>query len=81
MASAVRRRTNPQTGPTRRERVTQLMESDLPRPWRGRELADYLGVKPRNMLTQLAEWTRLGFLTRTDAGTYTLPTRRDTPSP
>jgi hypothetical protein len=76
-----RRRTNPQTGPTRRERVTQLMESDLPRPWRGRELADYLGVKPRNMLTQLAEWTRLGFLTRTDAGTYTLPTRRDTPSP
>jgi hypothetical protein len=24
------------------------------------------------MLTQLAEWTRLGWLTRTDAGTYAL---------
>ena len=31
-------------------------------------------VKPNNMLTQLAEWTRLGFLTRTSAGTYALAT-------
>ena len=30
--------------------------------------------KPRNMLTQLAEWTRAGFLTRTSAGTYALTT-------
>jgi hypothetical protein len=36
--------------------------------WRGRELADKLSINPRNMLTQLAEWTRLGFLTRTHAG-------------
>ena len=33
------------------------------RDWAGRDLADLLGIKPRNMLTQLAEWTRLGFLT------------------
>jgi hypothetical protein len=26
----------------------------------------------RNLLTQLAEWTRFGFLTRTGPGTYTL---------
>jgi hypothetical protein len=76
-----RRRTNPHTGPTRRERVTELMEGELRRPWSGRELAEHLGVKARNMLTQLAEWARLGFLTRTSAGTYTLPTRRDTESP
>jgi hypothetical protein len=76
-----RRRTNPHTAPTRRQRVTELMEGDLPRPWSGRELAQHLGVKRRNMLTQLAEWTRLGFLTRTRAGTYTLPTRRDSSSP
>jgi hypothetical protein len=30
--------------------------------WAGRDLAAMLGIKPRNMLTQLAEWTRLGFL-------------------
>jgi hypothetical protein len=24
--------------------------------WAGRELADLLAIKPRNMLTQLAEW-------------------------
>jgi hypothetical protein len=60
-------------GPTRRDRVTALMHGDPPRPWSGRELADHLGVKPRNMLTQLAEWTRLGFLARTSAGAYALP--------
>jgi hypothetical protein len=57
------------------------MEHDPNRPWPGRELADQLGIKPRNMLTQLAEWTRLGFLTHTTAGTYQLPTRRDAISP
>jgi hypothetical protein len=72
---------DPNTAPTRRELVTALMEHDPNRPWRGRELADKLGIKPRNMLTQLAEWTRLGFLTRATAGTYQLPTRRDTTSP
>jgi len=72
---------DPNAGPTRRELVTAFMEDEPNRPWRGRDLADKLGVKPRNMLTQLAEWTRLGFLTRTDAGTYRLPTRRDAHSP
>jgi hypothetical protein len=38
----------------------------------GAELAAQLQVKPRNVLTQLAEWTRFGFLTRTGPGTYTL---------
>ena len=77
----LRKPRDPNAGPTRRELITTLMEDDPNRPWRGRELADKLGIKPRNMLTQLAEWTRLGFLTRTDAGTYRLPTRRDTASP
>jgi hypothetical protein len=72
---------NPNPAPTRREIITTLMEDDPSRPWRGRELADKLSINPRNMLTQLAEWTRLGFLTRTHAGTYLLPTRRDTASP
>ena len=68
-----RKQTNPHAAPTRRERITALMKGEPPRPWSGRELADYLGIKPRNMLTQLAEWTRLGFLTRTTPGTYALP--------
>lgn len=68
-----RRPKNPDAGPTRRERVTALMQADPQRPWTGRDLADHLGVKPRNMLTQLAEWTRIGFITRTSAGTYALP--------
>lgn len=72
---------NPHAAPTRREIITTLMKDDPSRPWPGRELADKLSIKPRNMLTQLAEWTRLGFLTRTHAGTYVLPTRRDTASP
>jgi hypothetical protein len=67
--------------PTRRDRVTALMRGGLRRPWSGRELADQLGVKPRNMLTQLAEWTRLGFLARTSAGAYALPTRRNAKGP
>ena len=38
--------------------------------WAGRDLAAMLGIKPRNMLTQLAEWTRLGFLAKTGQGRY-----------
>jgi DNA-binding IclR family transcriptional regulator len=57
------------------------MQGALQRPWSGRELADQLGVKPRNMLTHLAEWTRLGFLARTSAGAYALPTRRNAKGP
>lgn len=55
---------------TRRHRVMAIMNADPSRGWTGKELAQQLQVKPRNMLTQLAEWTRLGFLTRTGAGTY-----------
>ena len=33
-----------------------------------------MSLTPHNMLTGLAEWTRLGFLTRTSAGTYALAT-------
>ena len=61
------------TGPTRRQRVTAIMRGEPHRCWSGRQLAEQLGIKPHNMLTQLAEWSRLGFLTRTDAGTYALP--------
>jgi hypothetical protein len=57
---------------TRRHQVMTIMNSDPSRGWTGRELAQRLQVPPRNMLTQLAEWTRLGFLARTGAGIYTL---------
>ena len=50
------------------------MNTDPGRDWPGSELARQLEVKPRNMLTQLAEWARLGFLTRTGQGTYALNT-------
>jgi hypothetical protein len=60
--------------PTRRHRVTAIMNTDPGRGWTGQELAARLQVTPRNLLTQLAEWTRLGFLTRTSAGSYTLAT-------
>jgi hypothetical protein len=48
------------------------MNTDPHRGWTGQELAARLQVTPRNLLTQLAEWTRAGFLTRTrtSAGTY-----------
>jgi hypothetical protein len=55
---------------TRRHRITTIMNTDPHRGWTGQELAARLQVKPRNLLTQLAEWTRAGFLTRTSAGTY-----------
>jgi transposase IS4-like protein/DDE family transposase len=60
--------------PTRRHRVTAIMSTDPHRAWTGTELAEQLQVKPHNLLTQLAEWARLGFLTRTAAGTYALDT-------
>jgi DNA-binding IclR family transcriptional regulator len=50
------------------------MNTDPHRGWTGQELAQQLQIQPRNLLTQLAEWTRLGFLTRTNAGTYALAT-------
>jgi hypothetical protein len=68
--------------PTRRDRVTALLVSDPRRAWSGAELAETLQIPKRNMLTQLAEWTRLGFLTRTHAGSYALdPPRPPVPPP
>jgi hypothetical protein len=58
---------------TRRDQVTRIMTSQPGCDWAGRDLADLLGIKPRNMLTQLAEWTRLGFLAKTGQGRYALP--------
>ncbi|HEX2315822.1 MAG TPA: IS4 family transposase [Thermomonospora sp.] len=77
--------------PTRRERVTALLGGQPRRPWSGAELAQTLQIPRHNMLTQLAEWTRLGFITRTNAGSYALapppppapspPQESDTPTP
>jgi hypothetical protein len=60
--------------PTCRQRITAIMNTDPHRSWNGAERAERLQVKPRNMLTQLAEWARLGLLTRTGPGTYALNT-------
>jgi hypothetical protein len=46
------------------------MNTDPDRSWSGNDLARQLHVKPRNMLTQLAEWSRWGFFTRTGHGSY-----------
>ena len=40
------------------------MASQPGQDWSGGELASRLDVKPPNLLTQLAEWTRLGFLSK-----------------
>ncbi len=66
---------DPNRPPTRREKISQIMTGEPRSDWSGRELADRLGVHPRNMLTQLAEWTRLGFLAKTGQGRYALPDR------
>jgi Insertion element 4 transposase N-terminal/Transposase DDE domain len=58
---------------TRRDQVTRIMASQPGHDWAGRDLAALLGIKPRNMLTQLAEWARLGFLAKTGQGRYALP--------
>jgi Insertion element 4 transposase N-terminal/Transposase DDE domain len=66
--------TRPAPPPTTRTRVTALMTTDPHRGWTGHELATALGRPPRNLLTQLAEWTRHGFFTRVATGTYALNT-------
>jgi hypothetical protein len=60
---------------TRRDQVTRIMAGQPGHDWAGRDLAAMLAIKPRNMLTQLAEWTRLGFLAKTGKGRYALPER------
>jgi Insertion element 4 transposase N-terminal/Transposase DDE domain len=66
-------RTGPQP-PTRRQRVTALMTTQPHRDWSGRELAERLHITPRNLHTQLGEWAKLGFITRTGFATYALNT-------
>jgi len=63
--------------PTRRQLVTALLLSEPRRDWHGYELAEKLQITLHNMLTQLAEWARLGFIRRTGTGTYAL----DSPPP
>ena len=58
---------------TRRDKITQIMTSEPGRDWSGRGLAGRLGVSLQVMLTQLAQWTRLGLLAKTSPGRYTLP--------
>jgi len=66
---------------TRRQRVTALMTTEPHRDWSGRELAERLQITPRNLHTQLGEWAKLGFITRTGFATYALNTPpADTPS-
>ena len=71
-------RTGPQP-PTRRQRVTALMTTEPHRDWSGRELAERLQITPRNLHTQLGEWAKAGFITRTGFATYALSTPPATP--
>ena len=67
----------PPRAATRRDLVTAILLREPRHDWAGQEIATLLGVPKRNMLTQLAEWFRLGFIHRTGKGTYAL----DTPPP
>jgi hypothetical protein len=58
---------------TRRDKVTRIMAAQPGRDWDGRDLADMLGIKPRNMFTQLGQWVGFGFLVKTGRGRYALP--------
>jgi hypothetical protein len=44
------------------------------RDWSGRDLAERLQITPRNLHTQLGEWAKLGFITRTGFATCALNT-------
>lgn len=62
---------------TRRDRVTAILLREPRHDWHGWEIAQHFDAPQRNILTQLAEWSRLGFIQRTGKGTYAL----DTPPP
>ena len=68
------RQPQPPRPATRRQRVTALMATEPHRDWSGRELAERLQITPRNLHTQLGEWAKLGFITRTGFATYALNT-------
>lgn len=50
------------------------MATEPHRDWSGRELAERLQIPPRNLHTQLGEWAKLGFITRTGFAIYALNT-------
>jgi hypothetical protein len=50
------------------------MNTDPHRGWTGHELATAFGRPPHKLLTQLAEWTHHGYLTRVATGAYALNT-------
>jgi DNA-binding HxlR family transcriptional regulator len=50
------------------------MTTEPYRDWNGRELAERLQIKPRNLHTRLGEWAKLGFITRTGFATHALNT-------
>jgi hypothetical protein len=75
--------TSPPLGPrrpTHRDLATAIITSHPPRDWTGKELGALLNVPARVMHTQLGQWARRGFLTRTGYGTYQLNTPATTSS-
>jgi hypothetical protein len=68
------RAARPPRPPTRREQITRHITSSPPRDWTGAELARLAGTTLKVMLTQLGDWTRAGYFTRTSRGTYKLTT-------
>jgi hypothetical protein len=64
----------PPKSPTRRQRVIEIMKTDPGRSWSGRELVEQLQIPSHNLLTQLSEWARLGFIAHTGTGLYALIT-------
>ena len=50
------------------------MTTEPHRHWSGRELTERLHITPRNLHTQLGEWAKTGFITRTGFATYALNT-------
>jgi hypothetical protein len=59
---------------TRRHHVMTLMQASPGRTWTGHDLAATLQIPQRNLLSQLAEWTRTGLLRRVSTATYALNT-------
>lgn len=60
-------------GSSRRERVLALLHTDPHRAWRGREVAQALGVANLNSFcVQMSQWAHRGLLRKTGPATYTL---------
>ena len=57
---------------TRGHHLIALITATPGQTWTGRDLATLTGASLKVALSQLAEWTRAGYLTRTSPGTYKL---------